>query len=400
MAAMIDPLFILAGRAVSPADLALGAGGLLLVILLLLVLVAWHNGRARAAAEAAAAERAHELEARLAELARAHGEMTGRMRTMAEVFGSRQSDLVRSLSERLDNVSHKLGQSLSDTQQNTHENLSRLHERLGVIDTAQRNITQLAGQVVELQAILSNKQTRGTFGQGRMEVIIADGLPKGAYSFQATLSNGKRPDCLVHMPNGAPDLAIDAKFPLEAYNALRAAETPEAEKTAVAQLRQDMNKHIGDIAERYLIKGETQDLAFMFVPSESVFAELNERFEDVVQRAHRQRVVIVSPSLLMLSIQVIQAVMRDQRMREQAHLIQGEVVRLMDDVNRLSDRVTKLQTHFGQANRDVEQILISTDKVARRGAKIEALEFGENGASGDASAADVVPLPSRSEAGE
>ena len=168
---------------------------------------------------------------------------------------------------------------------------------------------------MQLQAILSNKQTRGAFGQSRMEAIVADGLPQGAYEFQATLSNGSRPDCLIRMPNGAPSLVIDAKFPLEAWNAIRAAaegdQRGEAQKYAAQAFRRDIEVHIKAISEKYLISGETQDTAFMFVPSESIFAEIHENFEAIVQRAHRARVVIVSPSLLMLSIQVIQSILKD-----------------------------------------------------------------------------------------
>jgi DNA recombination protein RmuC len=221
-----------------------------------------------------------------------------------------------------------------------------------------------------------------------MEAIVADGLPLGAYEFQATLSNGNRPDCLVHMPNGTPHLVIDAKFPLEAWNAIRAAGEqggPEAQKVAAQAFRRDVEVHIKAISEKYLIAGETQDTAFMFVPSESIFAEIHENFEALVQRAHRARIVIVSPSLLMLSIQVIQSVLKDARMREQAHLIQGEVLRLMEDVARLDERVRKLQVHFMQANRDIDLILTSSEKVTRRGAKIEALELGEVAAAPDTS---------------
>jgi DNA recombination protein RmuC len=164
---------------------------------------------------------------------------------------------------------------------------------------------------------------------------------------------------------------------LESWNAIRAADGTEARKIAEAQFRRDMDVHVKDISEKYLIQGETQDTAFLFVPSESVFAEIHEQFEAIVQKAHRSRVVIVSPSLLMLSIQVIQAILKDARMREQAHLIQGEVARLMDDVGRVDERVRKLQSHFAQSSKDVEDILVSTAKVTKRGQKIEALEFGE-----------------------
>ncbi len=327
-----------------------------------------------AEAEAQADARAREMEARFAEVIGAQTEMQGRMATLAEVFGSRQSEINKTINERLDGMSQRLGNTISEQTKATHENLSKLQERLAVIDTAQNNIQALAKDVVGLQAILSNKQTRGAFGQARMEAIIADGLPSNSYAFQPTLSNNTRPDCLVYMPNDAPALVVDAKFPLEAWNAIREAEG-EVSKERAAQFRRDIEQHIKDIAGKYLLRGETQDTAFMFVPSESIFAEIHENFEGVVQKAHKARVVIVSPSLLMLSLQVVQAVLKDARMREQAHLIQGEVVRLMEDVTRLDDRVRKLQTHFGQAQRDIDQILTSADKVTKRGARIEALEI-------------------------
>jgi Uncharacterized protein conserved in bacteria len=321
------------------------------------------------------ARQAAQSEARMAELMRAQAEVQGRLATMAETLSQRQAELSQAVNQRLDGMTHRLGSTISEQTKTTHENLRLLQERLAVIDAAQNNIQTLAKDVVGLQAILSNKQTRGAFGQGRMEAIVADGLPMGTYEFQGTLSNGKRPDCLVRMPNGAPPLVIDAKFPLEAWNAFRETVAPEGRKAAAAQFRRDLEVHIRDIAEKYLITGETQEMAFLFVPSESIFAEIHEHFDGVVQKAQRSRVVIVSPSLLMLSIQVIQAVLKDQRMREQAHLIQGEVALLMEDLARLDDRTRKLQGHFLAAQRDVEQILTSSDKLVRRGAKIGALEL-------------------------
>lgn len=314
-------------------------------------------------------------ELHFAELLKAQTEMQGRVAAMAEVFGSKQSETNQALNTRLDGLTQRLGQSISEQTRSTHENLRRLQERLAVIDTAQTNIQSLAKDVVGLQAILSNKQTRGAFGQSRMETIIADALPHGAYQFQAQLSNGVRPDCTIRMPNGQPPLVVDAKFPLEAWNAMSDGRPPEAAKVAAQQFRRDMEIHIRDVAEKYLIAGETQDTAFLFVPSESIFASIHEHFEAVVQRAHRARIVIVSPSLLMLSVQVLQALLKDQRMREQAHVIQGEVARLMDDLTRLDDRVRKLHGHFTAAQKDVDLILTSTEKLARRGARIGDMEF-------------------------
>ncbi|CUA94187.1 DNA recombination protein RmuC [Pannonibacter indicus] len=389
---MQDTVFIIGTRSVSLLEASVLVALLLLAFITLLVVSALRQIKARATSEAIAADRIEELEEHLARMLRSQGEITGRMQTMAEVFSSRQGDMMRAVNERLDGMGHKLGLSMADTTRQTHDGLRQLHERLAVIDRAQKTITDLSGQVGQLQAILANKQTRGAFGQGRMEAIIQDQLPPSGYSFQATLSSGSRPDCLVHMPNGAPPLAIDAKFPLEAYNLLRKAQSEEELKQAQAQFRRDFTKHIQDIRERYLIPGETQDTAFLFVPSESVFAELNENFEDLVQKAHRARVVIVSPSLLMLSIQVIQAVLRDARMREQAHLIQAEVAHLTADIARLNDRTGKLQAHFAQASKDIDQILISTDKISKRGRRIEELDLGEERGEAMSSSGERVRL--------
>ncbi|WP_417433872.1 DNA recombination protein RmuC [Hoeflea sp.] len=383
------PLFELNGHMVTLGESLAAAVAAVLLLAVWVALSLTRASRRRAAAAADAAARAAQAEARLAEILKAQAEMQGRMGTMAELFGARQAELNQSIGQRIDGMTQRLGTSITEQTKSTHENLSKLQERLAVIDTAQNNIQSLARDVVGLQAILSNKQTRGAFGQSRMETIIKDGLPMGAFRFQPTLSNGMRPDCTIAMPNGAPDLVIDAKFPLEAWNAMREAETEgsgeQAAHHAQQRFRRDIEVHIRDISDKYLIAGETQDTAFLFVPSESIFAEIHEKFEAIVHKAQRSRVVIVSPSLLMLSIQVIQALLKDARMREQAHLIQGEVVRMMEDVSRLDDRVRKLQSHFSMAQKDVDLILTSSDKLTKRGAKIEALEFAQ--LSEDAAAA-------------
>ena len=355
------------------------AGGLVVIAVLLVILLvaALTTGRSRSDDAEAAETRAAELERHLADLMRVQSEMTGRMQTMSEIFGSRTSDLARLVNERLDSTSQRVGQALQETRAKTDEGLNKLHERLAVIDRAQTTMTSLSSEIVSLQSILSNKQTRGAFGQGRMEAIVADGLAPNGYSFQSTLSNGYRPDCLITMPNDAPALVIDAKFPLESWQRLGTATNPDELRQAQAGFRSDIGVHVKAIAEKYLIAGETQDTAFMFVPSESIFADLHEHFEDVVQKASRARVVIVSPALLMLSIQVIQALLRDVRMREQAHLIQKEVRELMADVGRLDERVLKLQSHFAQANTDIGQILTSTGKITKRSERIDAMDFAE-----------------------
>jgi DNA recombination protein RmuC len=374
---MDSPLLVFGQFSFTPLHALALAGGLIAVLLLGLLLAALRTGQARAAETAAVLARSEAMERHLAGLMQVQSEMTGRMQTMSEIFGSRTSDLARLVNERLDSTSQRVGQALQETRAKTDEGLSKLHERLAVIDRAQSTMTSLSSEIVSLQSILANKQTRGAFGQGRMEAIIADGLAPNSYSFQTTLSNNSRPDCLVLMPNGAPSLVIDAKFPLESWQRLGMADSPETLRAAQTQFRGDIGVHVKAIAEKYLIGGETQDTAFMFVPSESIFADIHEHFPDVVQKAARARVVIVSPALLMLSVQVIQALLRDVRMREQAHLIQGEVRELLADLGRLDERVNKLQTHFNQASRDIGDILTSTGKINKRGERIDAMDFEE-----------------------
>ena len=308
-------------------------------------------------------------------LTRAQAEAAARLEAMIGMLAKGQTHLAHTVNERLDSVSHRLGDSLEKTKQSTSENLQKLAERLAVIDRAQKNITDLAGQVTTLQGVLANKQTRGAFGQWRMEAIVQDGLPKGTYAFQYTLANRTRPDCCVFLPDRRP-LVIDAKFPLEAFTAYREAKTYEERKAAAARLRADVARHVADIAQKYLIPGETQETAFMFVPSESIYAELHDGFDDLIQRAYRARVVVVSPSILMLAIQVMQQIQRDARMREAADQIRDEVARLARDVGLLGDRVRKLQTHFNQANEDIRQSIISVEKIEAHGERIQQVELG------------------------
>ena len=320
-------------------------------------------------------ERQRQLDEQMAALHRLQAEAAGRMQTMTESFGQRQGDLARLFTERLDSLQNRVGDGLKENVKETTENLSKLNERLAVIDAAQKNLTSLTSEVLTLKDVLSNKQTRGAFGQGRMEAVIRDALPPNSYEFQATLPGGKRPDCIIRLPNDPRPLIIDAKFPLESVTAFREAQNDEAKKLAMVRVRGDIGTHLKDIADKYIVRGVTQEIAVMFVPSESIYADLHEFFDDVIQKAQRARIMIVSPSLLMMAVQMLQVIVRDSQMREQAHLVQMEVGKILDDVNRLRDRVTKLDTHFRQAQEDIVHITTSADKVARRGEKITSMEL-------------------------
>jgi DNA recombination protein RmuC len=402
---MNEILFLIGDWPVRVADGLIGISALALVLLLVLVIVVAKSGRRGAELAVAQAIRADELEERLSEMLRAQSESTGRVDAMAQALTGRQAEMARAVNERLDSVTHRVGQSMEHTTRNTMDSLRKLHERLGIIDNAHKNLTDLTTQVTTLRDVLANKQSRGAFGQARMEAIVQDGMPKGSYEFQFTLSNNKRPDCVVLLPDQRP-LCIDAKFPLEAMTALHDARSDEERRIAAQRLRTDIMKHVNDIAEKYLIAGETQDTALMFVPSESVYAEIHDGFDDVVQKAYRARVVLVSPSLLMLAIQVMQQILKDARIRDAADQIRNEVMHLGDDLTRLRDRVLKLQKHFGDVNEDVRQILISADKIEKRAGRIEELDFSkeppvEPPRLVKGTATELFPLPPRKlQAGE
>ena len=276
----------------------------------------------------------------------------------------------RMLSERLDALSKQLGTSLKENTDKTAETLAGIQARLTVIDEAQKNIAALSGQVVSLQEILSDKQTRGAFGQERMEAIVADQLTPEHYDFQYTLSNGKRPDCIIRLSKDTDLIVIDSKFPLEAFEALRTAATEEARSAALVRMRTDVQKHVKDIADKYVIRGETQTPIIMFIPSESVFSELHFGFPEIMKKARESDVAILSPHLLWLAVSTMRTVLKDVAMRESAHLIKKEVGALLEDVRRLGDRVGNLRGHFDAANKDIGLMETSMRGVERHAERI------------------------------
>jgi DNA recombination protein RmuC len=282
---------------------------------------------------------------------------------------------VETLNARVETLNKQVNDSLSSSATTTAATLGGIQERLTVIDQAQKNITALSDRVVSLQDILSDKQARGAWGQDRMEDIVRDQLPPDLYQFQGRLSNNSAPDCLIRIPGMAAAIVIDAKFPLEAFESLRAAANDAERKLAAAQLRSDVQKHIADIAQKYLIPGEVQSPALMFVPSESIYAELHTSFPDVMQRARRAQVVIVSPHILWLAVNTIRTLMRDAKMREQAGEIQKEVGLLLKDVKLLAERLIDLRTHFERTSKDIGEIEKPMGRIVSRAGRIEAVEL-------------------------
>ncbi|MCW8860926.1 MAG: DNA recombination protein RmuC, partial [Rhodospirillales bacterium] len=307
-------------------------------------------------------------------LAANQAELAGRLTQLND----NQGQIIRTLEERLEAVSKRLGDGLTQHTDRTGESMKQLHERLAVIDAAQKNLTDLSTQMVGLQDILSNKQSRGAFGEFQLNDIVSNLLPPSAYELQATLSNGKRVDCLLSLPNPPGAIAIDAKFPLESYRALHTAKEEPVRIQAAKVFATDVGKHVRDISEKYILPGETAEWALMFLPSEAVYAELHANHGNIVENAFRLRVGIVSPTTLMATLNTVRAILKDARMREQAGLIQKEVQTLLEDVARLDGRVESLQKHFDQAARDIDQIGTSSRKISGRGEKIMALELADD----------------------
>jgi len=314
------------------------------------------------------------LEDRLTQLTEAQERAQERL---GERLQAQERELTKSLDARLQHVTSRVNETLEKTGHQHKTTLDELKERLVRIDAAQQNITELSSQVVGLQDVLANKQARGAFGEIQLKDLVEAVLPPSAYSFQATLANGRRVDCLLELPNPPGSISIDAKFPLEPYHALRAAEDEAQTKAAGRAFATAVNTHVRDIAEKYIVPGETAESALMFLPSEAVYAELHANFGDVVEKSYRARVFIVSPTTLWATLNTVRAVLKDVRMREAAGVIQLEVQTMLEDVTRLDKRVEALQRHFDQAERDVKDIRVSADKVTKRGERIVDLQLAE-----------------------
>ncbi len=377
---------------------ALGAAALILLVLVLLVLAVRASGRSARMAEPLA-QQIGLLGQNVQRLGQGQEQLRGGLQHVSETQANAQVQMIQTVESRLSDVQQQMNDRLADnmmrqnraltemqermketlhgSSKQTATSLTQLQERLATIDKAQDNITKLSGDVLSLQDILSNKQTRGAFGEIQLNDIVSKALPKDSYALQATLSNGKRADCLIHLPNPPGPIVIDSKFPLEAYEALRAAETPAQVTEAARFMRTSVRNHIKAISERYILEGETADGALMFLPSEAVYAELHANFPDVVREGFAARVWIVSPTTCMATLNTMRAILKDARMREQAGAIRRELSLLHKDVDRLGERVGNLDRHFGQAAKDISEIKISADKAGRRAQRLDNFDFEE-----------------------
>ena len=351
-------------------------GGVAIVLLGFLILILRSVSRSATAAEPLAREISW-LSSRMQQLGDGQERLAGGLHHVSEAQAVSQTAMLQVMEQRLAEVQRQMTEALHGTSTRTARSLGELQTRLETIDKAQANIEKLSGNVLSLQDILSNKQTRGAFGEIQLHDIVQKALPKDAYTMQATLSNGRRADCLIHLPNPPGPIVIDAKFPLEAYEAIRRADTPRGVTEAAQAMRTAVRAHIRAISEKYIVEGETADGALMFLPSEAVYAELHANFPELVREGFGVKVWIVSPTTCMATLNTMRAVLKDARMREQAGAIRKELALLYADVDRLGTRVESLDRHFGQAAKDIEDIKVSSEKAGKRARRLDNFDFEE-----------------------
>ena len=320
--------------------------------------------------------------------------LSGGLHHVSEANAKAQTNMLALMEQRLAQVQQQLSENMHGSARRTAQSLGDLQQRLATIDKAQENITKLSGDVLSLQDILSNKQTRGAFGEIQLHDIVIKALPQDSFTMQATLSNGRRADCIIHLPNPPGPIAIDSKFPREAYEAMRRASTEADLAEAARQFRTALRKNIKDISEKYIIEGETADGALMFLPSEAVYAEIHANFPDLVRESFAARVWIVSPTTCMATLNTMRAILKDARMRAQAGSIRRELGLLYQDVDRLGTRVENLDRHFGQAAKDLSEIKISSEKAGRRARRLDNFDFEELAPS-EAEPPLVPPTPAK-----
>jgi DNA recombination protein RmuC len=357
-----------------PTTLLITGAGLIVLLVLLLSL------RAISRLTKAAEPLSHQMNTlgqRVQALGEGQERLAGGLHHVSEAQAKQQTSMLQLMEKRLSDVQLQMNENLQGSARRTAHSLGELQQRLTAIDKAQENITKLSGDVLSLQDILSNKQTRGAFGEIQLNDIVSKALPSDSYTLQATLSNGRRADCLIHLPNPPGPIVIDSKFPLEPYEALRNATTDWELNEAARQLRTAVKKHIKDISEKYIIEGETADGALMFLPSEAVYAELHANFSELVREGFTARVWIVSPTTCMATLNTMRAILKDARMREQAGSIRRELGLLYQDVDRLGARVENLDRHFAQAAKDITEIRISADKAGKRARRLDNFDFEE-----------------------
>jgi len=395
-----------------PLTLAMIIGAGLALLVLILLIVALRGAGRSAQAVQQVAHQLGRLNMDVQSLGQGQAALQSNIQLVSDTQTTAQAQVIKTVETRLSDVQQQMSDRLADnamrsnraltemqerlkdtlhgSSEKTTKSLTELQERLTTIDKAQTKIEKLSEDVLGLQDILSDKQARGAFGEIQLKDIVSKALPSDSFAWQATLSNGKRADCVIHLPNPPGPIVIDAKFPLESYNALVQADGDAAKKRALTALKQAVRVHIKAISEKYIIEGETADGALMFLPSEAIYAELHARLSDVVREGFAARVWIVSPTTCMATLNTMRAILKDARMREQAGAIRKALKQLHRDVELIGERAQKLETHFDQARKDLDGIGVASERAGKRAARLDNFDFEE--LSPD-TPAQVVSLP-------
>jgi len=291
-------------------------------------------------------------------------------------LGKKVDSLTRSTDERLKEISGQVDKRLNEGFEKTTATFADVVKRLAMIDEAQKKITELSGSVVSLQEVLADKRSRGAFGEVQLNSLVRNVMPENSFSFQHTLSNSTRVDCMLFLPEPSGSIGIDSKFPLESFRKMTDLDSADVDRQgAEKQFKKDIKKHINDIAGKYIISGETSDGAVMFIPAEAVFAEIHAHHYELVEEAQRARVWLVSPTTLMAVLTTARAVLKDSATRKQVHLIQEHLVTLAKDFSRFQTRMDNLSKHINQASKDVSDVNTSAKKISSRFEKIEKVEL-------------------------
>jgi DNA recombination protein RmuC len=294
----------------------------------------------------------------------------------SDALGHRVDALARVTDQRLEAISVQVERRLADGFEKTTATFQDVLARLALIDEAQKRLAELSGNVLSLQELLADKRSRGAFGEVQLNALVANVLPPSAYALQHTLGNGRRADCVLFLPEPTGTVAIDAKFPLESFQRMTDTAAGELERErATRRFRADVHKHVRDIAERYILPGETTDGAIMFLPAEAVFAEIQAHHPEVVHTAWRARVWLASPTTLMAILNTARGVLKDDATRRQVHVIRRHLAELAGDFDRFRTRMDKLASHIDQASRDVQQVHTSAKRISRRFDAIEQVEM-------------------------
>ncbi len=303
--------------------------------------------------------------------------IAAQLKNQTEQVRHNVESLNKTTESRLKDIAQRVNQQLEQGFHKTQNTFTDIQKRLSIIDEAQKRIDHLSTNVVSLQNVLTDKKTRGAFGEMQLQTIVENALPPQFVDFQFTLSNNKRADCIIHLPEPNGDIVIDAKFPLESYRQL--VDEKQTTTTTITQnFKRDIKKHITDISSKYILPPETAESAILFIPAEAIFAEIHANHHDLVEFAQRHQIWLTSPTTLMAILATAKSVIKDDATRRQSHIMREQLYKLRIDFERFQSRMDNLAKRLEQANRDAAEVSTSANKISKHFKQIESSEEWES----------------------